>query len=102
MTVIPPSVSSLPQMVPDRWPGTLSSAEWVPDTLPVWLVAMPTVATDGTCGTQWFAVRTRTAAQATADATVYAGSTQAVMRRRGARICIEQAQVTLWNADGAW
>lgn len=104
MTLIPRSLPSLPRTAAPQWPGVPNAAERPPreSALPMWLVTMPTVASDGACGMQLFAVRTGSAAQAIADATVHAGSTKAVLRRRGARICIEQAQATVWNGDGAW
>lgn len=98
MTGIHEPMSSLPGMAPDRWPSAAGSGAWVPDELPLWLVMIPTVARDGACGVQWFAVRALTPAQAIADAAKHAGSTQAVLRRRGARIRIEEAQVAPWNA----
>ncbi|MFJ9799035.1 hypothetical protein [Streptomyces sp. NPDC101145] len=99
MTVIPHPVSSLPRTAPVLRPGILRSAKREPEVLPVWLVTMPTVAADGTGGTQWFAVRTHTAAQAMAEAAVQARSAAAVAHRRGARVRVEQAEVALWKAD---
>ncbi|MFD4288765.1 hypothetical protein ACFWRD_19470 [Streptomyces sindenensis] len=102
MTVLPHPVSPLPRTAPDCRPYVPGPTAWAPGLeLPVWLVTMPTVAADGTRGTQWIAVRTHTADQAIADATVHAGSAQAVLRRRGARICIEQAHAALWQTAGA-
>ncbi len=102
MTVLPQSVSPPPRTAQDRRPHALSTSARAPrPLLPVWLVTMPTVAGDGTCGRQWFAVRTRTAAQAMATATVRAGSPRAVLRRRGARIRVEHAHAALCDTAGS-
>jgi hypothetical protein len=75
-----------------------STGRVVAPALDIWLVTMPTATADGAVGTQSFAVRAPTAAEAIANAAVQAGSTQAVMRRRGARVSIEEAQATPWSA----
>lgn len=99
MTVIPHPVRSLPRTAPAFRPRTPGSTRRSEEVLPVWLVSVSTVAADGTCGTQWFAVRTPTAAQAMAEAAVQARSAEAVTHRRGARVRWEQAEVALWKAD---
>ncbi|MFI9150507.1 hypothetical protein [Streptomyces sp. NPDC053367] len=102
MTVIPQSVVSPPRAVSDSRSQALGSAGGARQEPPVWLISMPTVAADGVSGTQWFAVRAHTAHQAIADAAVHAASTRAVVRRRGARVFIEQARVAPWTSDGTW
>ncbi|MFF0201281.1 hypothetical protein [Streptomyces sp. NPDC005017] len=89
-----------PQESAAHWPlhpsGSVAEADG--PALDVWLVTMPTVGANGTLGTQSFAVRARTALQAIEYATEHAGSTRAVRRRGGARICPPEAHATPWSA----
>ncbi|MGW6915880.1 hypothetical protein ACWGB8_19000 [Kitasatospora sp. NPDC054939] len=68
---------------------------------PLWLVSMPTRSADRR-GTQSFAVRGHTPAQAVAAAVARAGTDRALLRRRGAGVDVLAAHASLWTPLSGW
>lgn len=84
--------TSLPRPATDR-PAPWTTAR----TLPVWLVTVPTRSAGGATGTQSFAVRAPTQAQAITAAAAHAADSSAVLHRRGARLDVAAARATPWT-----